>query len=69
MLNRSARARDLLAVKGYNTSATKLACYSGSGFDVGLRDAARADPGIQLFGLDGAVQLRPAKWSRPTSYS
>jgi hypothetical protein len=29
MLNGSAGARDLLAVKGYDTSATKLACYSG----------------------------------------
>jgi hypothetical protein len=29
-----------------------LACYSGAGFDVGLRDAARADPRMQLFGLD-----------------
>ena len=29
MLNGSAGARDLLAAKGYDTSATKLACYSG----------------------------------------
>ena len=52
MLNRSARARDLLAVKRYDTSATKLARYSGAGFDVGVRDAAPADPRVQLFGLD-----------------
>jgi hypothetical protein len=51
-VERLRRARDLLAVKGYDTSTTKLACYSGAGFDVGLRDAARADPRIQLFGLD-----------------
>jgi uncharacterized protein len=51
-VERLRRARDLLAVKGYDTSATKLACYSGAGFDVGLRDRARADPRMQLFGLD-----------------
>jgi hypothetical protein len=50
-IERLRRARDLLAVKGYDASATMRACYSGAGFDVGLRDAARADPRMQLFGL------------------
>jgi hypothetical protein len=46
------RVWDPLAVKGYDTSATKLACYSEAGFDVGLHDAAHADSRMQLFGLD-----------------
>lgn len=32
-LQRLRRARDLLAVKGYDVGGTKLACYSGAGFD------------------------------------
>jgi hypothetical protein len=51
-LERLRRARDLLAVKGYNMTATTLGCYSGAGFDAGLRDAARSDPRVQLLGLD-----------------
>ena len=51
-LERLRRARDLLAVKGYDTSATRLACYSGAGFDPGLSDVAAADPVVQLVGLD-----------------
>jgi hypothetical protein len=31
-VNRLRRARDLLSVKGYDTSGTVLACYSGAGF-------------------------------------
>jgi uncharacterized protein len=50
-LERLRRARDLLAVKGYDTRATQLTCYSGAGFDPALGDAA-ADPHIQLVGLD-----------------
>jgi AAA+ ATPase superfamily predicted ATPase len=46
------RARDLLAVRGYDTSTTKLTCYSGAGFDDGLRAEARRDNLIQLVGLD-----------------
>lgn len=46
------QARDLLAVKGYDTSATKLTCYSGAGFDEDLRAEARHDNPIQLVGLD-----------------
>ncbi len=51
-LERLRRARDLLAVKGYDTSATRLACYSGAGFDRELSDLAAADPVVQLIGLD-----------------
>jgi uncharacterized protein len=42
-LRRLARARDLLAVKGFDTRSTVLACYSGVGFDDALRDAARQE--------------------------
>jgi uncharacterized protein len=34
-LGRLHRARDLLAVKGYDMSGTRLTCYSGAGFDPG----------------------------------
>jgi AAA+ ATPase superfamily predicted ATPase len=50
-LERLRRARDLLAVKGYDMSATKLACYSGADFDANLREAARADPSVLLIDL------------------
>lgn len=40
-LARLRRARDLLAAKGYDTSRTVLACYSGTGFTAEL--AARRD--------------------------
>jgi AAA+ ATPase superfamily predicted ATPase len=43
-LARLARARDLLAVKGFDTRRTTLACYSGTGFDDALRAAARDEP-------------------------
>lgn len=46
------RARDLLAVKGYDTSTTRLTCYSGAGFDDDLRAEAHRDKLIQLIGLD-----------------
>jgi uncharacterized protein len=51
-LERLRRARDLLAVKGYDMSATRLSCYSGAGFDHELGNAARNDVGVQLIGLD-----------------
>ena len=41
-VSRLARARDLLAVKGYDITDTVLACYSGAGFHHGLRKSARA---------------------------
>jgi hypothetical protein len=50
-LARLRRARDLLAAKKYDTSATILACYSAAGFDEDLRDqAARTPQDIRLIG-------------------
>jgi uncharacterized protein len=46
------RARDLLAVKGYDTSAAKITCYAGAGFDQDLRAAAREDARVQLVDQD-----------------
>jgi uncharacterized protein len=43
-LHRLARARDLLAQQGFDTSGTVLACYSGAGFD----DELRARSGVLL---------------------
>ena len=51
-LERLRRARDLLAVKGYDVGGTKLACYSGAGFDPELADLAAGDPAILLVGLE-----------------
>jgi uncharacterized protein len=50
-LERLRRARDLLSVKGYDTSATILACYGGASFSADLAAAARTDPRIQLVDL------------------
>jgi hypothetical protein len=50
-LDRLRRARDLLSVKGYDTAATVLACYSGAGFSDGLTSLAAADPRVLLIGL------------------
>ena len=50
-LDRLRRARDLLAVKGYDTTGTVLACYSGVGFDGNLRAAAESDRHIMLVDL------------------
>jgi hypothetical protein len=44
------RARDLLAVKGFDTRDTVLTCYSGAGFDRELQVGQRPD--IHLIGLD-----------------
>ena len=51
-LGRLRRAKDLLAVKGYDTSATRLTCYSAEGFHPSLSGLAAADPLVQLIGLD-----------------
>jgi AAA+ ATPase superfamily predicted ATPase len=51
-LERLRRARGLLAVKGYDTNATRLTCYSGAGFDSDLREVADAEPLVLLVGLD-----------------
>jgi hypothetical protein len=59
-LERLRRARDLLAVKGYDTSATRLACYGGAGFDPALRAVAAADPLVLLIGLDTLYGLTSA---------
>lgn len=50
-LGRLERVRTLLADRGYDTSATVLACYSGAGFDRELLDAARGR-GVALVDLD-----------------
>jgi hypothetical protein len=49
-VERLRRARDLLAVKGFDTRNTVLTCYSGAGFDHDLQAGQRPD--IQLVGLD-----------------
>lgn len=49
-VDRLRRARDLLAVKGYDTSGTVLSCYSGGGFAPDLR--AMDSPDIRLIPLD-----------------
>jgi hypothetical protein len=49
-IERLRRARDLLAVKGFDTRDTVLACYSGAGFDRELQAGQRPD--IHLVGLD-----------------
>jgi AAA+ ATPase superfamily predicted ATPase len=50
-LERLRRARDLLSVRGYDTRDASLACYSGAGFDDGLRDAARGGQDVKLIDL------------------
>jgi hypothetical protein len=50
-LERLRRARDLLSVRGYVTRDASLACYSGAGFDDGLRDAARSGQDVKLIDL------------------
>jgi hypothetical protein len=51
-LERLSRAKDLLALRGYDMSATRLTCYSGAGFDSELSGVAADDPLVQLVGLD-----------------
>ncbi|WP_283138515.1 AAA family ATPase [Rhizohabitans arisaemae] len=50
-LRRLARARDLLAGKGYDTRETVLACYGGSGFTEELRTVGDEDTNVLLVGL------------------
>ena len=54
-VERLRRARALLAVKGYDTTATTLACYSGVGFEPALQEAARSGD-VVLAGLDRLYQ-------------
>jgi uncharacterized protein len=49
-LDRLRRARDLLAVKGFDTRGTVLACYSAGGFSRELMAAQTED--VRLIGLD-----------------
>jgi hypothetical protein len=49
-VERLSRARDLLAVKGFDTRDTVLTCYSGAGFNPELQSGQRDD--ILLVGLD-----------------
>lgn len=49
-IERLRRARDLLAVKGFDTRDTMLSCYSGAGFSPDLQAAKGS--GIHLAGLD-----------------
>jgi hypothetical protein len=49
-VERLRRARDLLAVKGFDTRDALLSCYSGVGFSDGLR--AAQDHDVRLVGLD-----------------
>ena len=57
-VERLRRARALLAVKGYDTNATILTCYSGAGFEPALLAAARDDD-VLLVGVDRLYQPRP----------
>ncbi|MGW0608647.1 AAA family ATPase [Streptomyces sp. NPDC002644] len=51
-IDRLRRIRDLIARSGrYDTSRTRLLCFSGAGFDDKARAAAAADPGVGLIGL------------------
>ena len=51
-LRRLARARDLLGGQGFDTAATILTCYGGSGFEPELEQAAAADDSILLVDAD-----------------
>lgn len=51
-LERLARARHLLALKGYDTTETILTCFSGAGFTAELRAAATRDSSVRLVDLD-----------------
>jgi len=53
-VERLRRARDLLAVKGYDTRNTILACYSGAGFGPELQAIQGGE--ILLLGLDQLYQ-------------
>jgi hypothetical protein len=54
-LERLRRARALLAVKGYDTAVTTLACYSGAGFDPALK-AIGGSSDVLLVGADGLYE-------------
>ena len=54
-VERLRRALALLTVKGYNTAGATLACYSGTGFDPALQEAARSGE-VVLVGLNRLYQ-------------
>jgi hypothetical protein len=54
-VERLRRARTLLAVKGYDTNASTVACYSGAGFEPALQEAERSGE-VVLVGLDRLYQ-------------
>jgi uncharacterized protein len=58
-LDRLRRARDLLSVKGHDTSTAKLTCYSGAGFDSELLEIARTDPHVQLISIEDLYPASP----------
>jgi hypothetical protein len=53
-LDRLRRVKELLSAKGYDTSQTVLACYSGAGFDENLR-AVGTEPGARSDSVDGSM--------------
>jgi hypothetical protein len=57
-LNRLARARDLLAEKGYDTSETILTCYGGSGFTTELQADATQESRIRLINVNDLYESR-----------
>ncbi|MGN2640658.1 ATP-binding protein [Nocardia takedensis] len=50
-LDRLARAREVLSEGSFDTSACRLACFSGAGFSDALRRRADQDPDVLLIGL------------------
>jgi AAA+ ATPase superfamily predicted ATPase len=67
-LARLRRARDLLAVKGFDTSGTVLICFGAAGFDAGLREAAatetRGGRGERVLLVDPHLLYQPAGTGR-----
>ena len=57
-VDRLVRARDLLTQRGYDTTDTVLACYSGAGFDRGFA-ARAANDGTLIVDLDRLYAGRP----------
>jgi hypothetical protein len=53
------RARALLTIKGYDTTHTTLACYSGAGFEPALQAAASSSD-VLLVDLARLYQPSPS---------
>ncbi|MEV0268620.1 hypothetical protein AB0H43_07580 [Hamadaea sp. NPDC050747] len=58
-LERLARARELLALKGYPTDDTILACYGGAGFTAEVTAIAAKDPRVLLVDLQELYRPLP----------